>query len=191
MIVVASDAAVAGILDGILPSDGEDDDDGGDFGSDDSDDDGSSSFEDQGQAKGVDVELAQALAKALGVRLQLIWAPPGEKLDDDLRDYISRVAVEFESFLIEPVLDGAEHRVFVLDGRPVFHETWAMDAWGDARGSAMARLVSTPVSFAVESVLKREIAVGVHGAPHDQKLLDSWLGQVRGLAQYMERVNHL
>ena len=77
------------------------------------------------------------------------------------------------------------------DGRPVFHETWAMDAWGDARGSAMARLVSTPVSFAVESVLKREIAVGVHGAPHDQKLLDNWLGQVRGLAQYMERVNHL
>ena len=76
------------------------------------------------------------------------------------------------------------------DGRPVFHETWAMDAWGDARGSAMARLVSTPVSFAVESVLKREIAVGVHGAPHDAKLLDSWLGQVRGLAQYMERVQH-
>ncbi len=76
------------------------------------------------------------------------------------------------------------------DGRPVFHETWAMDAWGDARGSAMARLVSTPVSFAVESVLKREIAVGVHGAPHDPKLLDSWLSQVRGLAQYMERVQH-
>ena len=48
------------------------------------------SFEDQGQARGVDVELAQALAKAMGVRLQLIWAPPGEKLDDDLRDYIWR-----------------------------------------------------------------------------------------------------
>jgi len=77
------------------------------------------------------------------------------------------------------------------DGRAVFHQTWAMDAWGDARGSAMARLVSTPVSFAVESVLKREIAVGVHGAPHDPKLLESWLGQVRGLAQYMERVDHL
>jgi saccharopine dehydrogenase (NADP+, L-glutamate forming) len=77
------------------------------------------------------------------------------------------------------------------DGRVVFHETWAMDAWGDARGSAMARLVSTPVSFAVESVLKREIAAGVHGAPHDPKLLESWLGQVRGLAQYMERVVHI
>jgi saccharopine dehydrogenase-like NADP-dependent oxidoreductase len=76
------------------------------------------------------------------------------------------------------------------DGRAVFHETWAMDAWGDARGSAMARLVSTPVSFAVESVIKREIAAGVHAAPHDPKLLESWLGQVRGLAQYMERVEH-
>ena len=77
------------------------------------------------------------------------------------------------------------------DGRPVFHETWALDAWGDARGSAMARLVSTPVSFAVESVLNREIPAGVHPAPHDPKLLESWLGQVRGLAQYMQRIDHL
>lgn len=36
------------------------------------------------------MELAQALATAMGVRLHLIWAPPGEKLDDDLRDYIWR-----------------------------------------------------------------------------------------------------
>ena len=48
------------------------------------------SFEDGGTPRGVDVELAQALAKALGVQLSLIWAPAGEKLDDDLRDYIWR-----------------------------------------------------------------------------------------------------
>lgn len=42
---------------------------------------------------------------------------------DALRDYIHRVAPDFESFLIEPVLDGTEHRVFVQDGRPVFHST--------------------------------------------------------------------
>ena len=36
------------------------------------------------------------------------------------------------------------------DGKPVFHETWAMDAWGDERGSAMGRLVSVPVSIAIE-----------------------------------------
>ena len=48
------------------------------------------SFDDGGTPRGVDVELAQALAKALGVQLRLIWAPAGEKLDDDLRDYIWR-----------------------------------------------------------------------------------------------------
>lgn len=48
------------------------------------------SFEDGGTPRGVDVELAQALAKALGVQLSLIWAPAGEKLDHDLRDYIWR-----------------------------------------------------------------------------------------------------
>ncbi|MGE8145523.1 substrate-binding periplasmic protein [Pseudomonas frederiksbergensis] len=50
------------------------------------------SFEDAGQPRGVDVDLAQALATALGVKLKLIWAPAGEKLDDDLRDYIWRAS---------------------------------------------------------------------------------------------------
>ncbi len=36
------------------------------------------SFEDHGKPRGVDVELAQALASALGVRLQLIWHRPGK-----------------------------------------------------------------------------------------------------------------
>lgn len=48
------------------------------------------SFLQDGQPRGVDYELAQALATGLGLKLQLIWAPPGEKLDDDLRDYIWR-----------------------------------------------------------------------------------------------------
>ncbi|MEB0006125.1 MULTISPECIES: substrate-binding periplasmic protein [unclassified Pseudomonas] len=48
------------------------------------------SFQDNKKPRGVDVDLAAALAKALGVRLELLWAPPGEKLDDDLRDSIWR-----------------------------------------------------------------------------------------------------
>ncbi len=48
------------------------------------------SFQENGQGRGVDVELARALAEGLGLKLELIWAPPGEKLDDDLRDYIWR-----------------------------------------------------------------------------------------------------
>ena len=76
-------------------------------------------------------------------------------------------------------------------GRAVFHETWAMDAWGDARGTAMGRLVSVPVSLAVESVLAREIPAGVHAAPHEPRLLARWLGEVARLAQYLQRVDHL
>jgi saccharopine dehydrogenase-like NADP-dependent oxidoreductase len=77
------------------------------------------------------------------------------------------------------------------EGRILFHQTWAMDAWGDLRGSAMGRLVSIPVSLAVEAVLAREVAVGVHAAPHDPRLVGRWLGEVGRLAQYLARVDHL
>ncbi len=40
---------------------------------------------------------------------------------DALADYARRVAVDFESFLIEPIITGVEHRVLVKDGAPVFH----------------------------------------------------------------------
>lgn len=46
------------------------------------------SFQQDGQARGVDVELAQKLADSQGLRLELMWVTPGEKLDDDLRNFI-------------------------------------------------------------------------------------------------------
>jgi saccharopine dehydrogenase (NADP+, L-glutamate forming) len=77
------------------------------------------------------------------------------------------------------------------DGRAVFHETWSMDAWGDDSGSAMGRLVSVPVSIAIESLLRNEITSGVHPAPHETHLVSSWLDQIRPLAQHMERLDLL
>ncbi len=77
------------------------------------------------------------------------------------------------------------------EGRAVWHKTWALDATGDVRGTAMARLVSVPVSLAAEAVQDREIPVGVHAAPHDPKLVTRWLEQVGHLAQYMRLVDHL
>lgn len=38
-----------------------------------------------------------------------------------LRDYAARLSVEFEAFLVEPVVSGMEHRILVQDGRAVFH----------------------------------------------------------------------
>ena len=75
------------------------------------------------------------------------------------------------------------------DGAPVYHKTWAMDACGDARGTAMARLVSVPVSLAVEAVQNREIPAGVHPAPHDLKLVNRWLDEIRTQSQYMAVVD--
>lgn len=77
------------------------------------------------------------------------------------------------------------------DGRAVFDQAWALDAWGDARGSAMGRLVSVPVALAIEAVQSRDFAAGVHAAPHDPKLVAKFLGQVSQLAQYLQRIDHL
>ncbi len=77
------------------------------------------------------------------------------------------------------------------NGRKVWHRTWVMDAWGDERGSAMARLVSVPVSMAVEAVTRHEIPAGVHAAPSDPKLVGSWLSEVARLAQHLQLVDHL
>ncbi len=76
-------------------------------------------------------------------------------------------------------------------GAPVWHKTHVMDAWGDARGTAMARLVSVPVSMAVEAVLAREIPPGVTPAPDDPRLVGRFLGEVGRLAQHLQVVDHL
>lgn len=77
------------------------------------------------------------------------------------------------------------------EGRAVWHRTWVLDASGDLRGSAMARLVSGTVVLAVEAVEDRAIPAGVHGAPSDPRLVARWLEAIDPLAQTMELVDHL
>lgn len=74
------------------------------------------------------------------------------------------------------------------DGQDVWHKTYVMDAWGDARGTAMARLVSVPVSLAVEAVLNRAVPAGVTAAPSDPKLVSEWMGEIDKLAQHLQIV---
>lgn len=77
------------------------------------------------------------------------------------------------------------------NGSPVWHKTYVMDAWGDARGTAMARLVSYPVSFAIEAAMNNKIAPGVHAAPSDLQLVDAWMSEIGKLAQHLEVVDHI
>ncbi len=75
------------------------------------------------------------------------------------------------------------------DGAVVWHKTYVMDAWGDARGTAMARLVSVPVALAVEGVLAGKLHPGVQAAPSDPDLVADWLGEVAELAQHLALVD--
>ena len=77
------------------------------------------------------------------------------------------------------------------DGRAVWHQSYVLDAWGDERGTAMARLVSHPVSLAVEAVQNHRIPAGVHAAPSDPRLFSEWMAEVGKKAQHLAVVDHL
>jgi hypothetical protein len=77
------------------------------------------------------------------------------------------------------------------DGKTVYHKTYAMDAWGDTRGTAMSRLVSETVAQAVKAVIAGKIAPGVSAAPRDPALVEEWMSGVAGEAQHLEVVDHL
>jgi saccharopine dehydrogenase-like NADP-dependent oxidoreductase len=76
------------------------------------------------------------------------------------------------------------------DGAKVYDKTYTLDAWGDDRGSAMARLVSETVALAVRAVQAGRIAPGVSAAPRDPALLSEWMATVAGQAQHLAIVDH-
>jgi len=126
------------------------------------------SYEQDGQPRGVDYELAKLLAEGLGLKLEVMWAPPGEKLDDDLRDYIWRGRVTAQGQLADVMLrvpydrDYAQMRNelgelvnerVVMFG-PYQRERWqlAHDRRRLAEVPSIAALRQHPVGVEVESV---------------------------------------
>ncbi|WP_319824983.1 saccharopine dehydrogenase family protein [Thalassovita sp.] len=117
-----------------------------------------------------------------------------ETLDGAAGD--ARLKEMSDQFWTENAYDAGEPDRVVLcvglkaekDGKPVWHKTYVMDAWGDERGSAMARLVSIPVALAVESVLTRAIPAGVSAAPSDPKLVQQWMAEIDTQAQHLDIV---
>jgi len=77
------------------------------------------------------------------------------------------------------------------DGKEVYNKSYVMDAYGDKDHTAMARLVSTPVSYAVEAIIKGEIAPGVSPAPEDIAVAGKWLEQLQESGESMAIVDHL
>ncbi len=77
------------------------------------------------------------------------------------------------------------------DGHDIWSKSYVMDAYGNERGSAMARLVSTHVSTAVEAVLDREIDAGVSTAPSRPDIVESWLATLGRSGEPLAVVDHL
>ncbi|WP_293451923.1 saccharopine dehydrogenase family protein [Planktotalea sp.] len=76
------------------------------------------------------------------------------------------------------------------DGKATWGQTYVMDAWGDENGTAMARLVSIPLSLGIEAVLAGKIDAGVSAATHDAELLPLWIAGIDKLAQHLTIVDH-
>lgn len=77
------------------------------------------------------------------------------------------------------------------DGKKVYDKSYQMDAYGDKDHTAMARLVSLPVSLAVEAVLKGELEAGVQAAPSDPAIAGKWLSDLQAGGEIMGLVDHM
>lgn len=73
----------------------------------------------------------------------------------------------------------------------IWRQSYSMDAYGNETGSAMARLVSTTVSLAVEAVLEERIGAGVSAAPNDMGLVSDWLAYFNDHHETINHLNHL
>ena len=70
-----------------------------------------------------------------------------------------------------------------------FERSYLLDAWGDKKYTAMARLVSIPVALAVEAILKNKISIGVSPAPKSSEIVTDWLDEIKKEAQIFKFIN--
>ncbi|NQY65187.1 MAG: saccharopine dehydrogenase NADP-binding domain-containing protein [Alteromonadaceae bacterium] len=75
--------------------------------------------------------------------------------------------------------------------KTIWHNSYLLDACGNKNGQAMARLVSLPVSLAVEAILDQSIDKGVSAAPHQPEQVNTWLTKLESLGEKVTLRDHL
>lgn len=68
-------------------------------------------------------------------------------------------------------------------GENVWQQSYLLDSCGNEKGQAMARLVSVPVSFAIESVIDGTAKIGVSAAPHQASEVAKWMDKLAELGE--------
>jgi len=71
-----------------------------------------------------------------------------------------------------------ELQIAERDNQTLWHEVLQYDVVGTEQGSAMARLVSLPVSLTVEQIVRGEMQAGVNVAPSEPEQIDLWLAEL-------------
>ncbi len=77
------------------------------------------------------------------------------------------------------------------EDKVIWHQSYHLDSQGNEQGQAMARLVSLPVSLAIESVLNNQIPVGVSAAPDEPERINQWLSALTAFGEPIGHHNHL
>ncbi len=74
-------------------------------------------------------------------------------------------------------------------GKNLWQQSYLLDSCGNEKGQAMARLVSIPVSFAIESVINGTAKVGVSAAPHQTDEVAMWMNKLTDMGEEITLVN--
>ncbi len=116
------------------------------------------SYELNGKAVGIDVEIAQELAKALGVELKLLMRGADENIDDDLRiniwkgDLIHRQVADVMMHVpVDPEVDYRNELAVIMG--PYFQETMAVVFDTDVvpEVKTFGRFVSMPIGAELDT----------------------------------------
>lgn len=76
-------------------------------------------------------------------------------------------------------------------GNTIWHQSYYLDSQGNEQGQAMARLVSVPVSLAIESVLKGQMPIGVSAAPDKPERINQWLSELTDFGELICHHDHI
>ena len=130
-------------------------------------------------------------AEAWADIFQAIDSTPLEKTEIVLQEMSNELWKKhaYQPSEADRVVLSVEHEVKQGD-KTVWHHSYHIDETGNERGSAMARLVSLPVSLAIESILEGALPAGILAASDDAQQIHQWLDTLRSLGEVIQHTEH-
>ncbi len=125
------------------------------------------------------------------------WQPIFKKIEQGISEPQLK-SLSDELWNKHAIAEGESDRVVLVvtlksekNDKLVWHKSYVLDAIGDEAGSAMAKLVSIPVSLAVEAVINNELPTGVSAAPDKPELVERWLNLAKSMTEKYAVIDHL